>query len=99
MTDEALDQNPAAIALRREIAVTRAEMVTDIDRLRRAVREQLTVRHFLRTHPRFKRALGIGLALAGVGVVVLIVRAARSLHHGGNEDGARRVRRARNGRR
>ena len=64
-----------ALALQHEIQVKRAELVEDIDRLRDAVRERVSVRYILSTHPRLTQALTIALGVAGVGTLVLLWRA------------------------
>ena len=72
MTDE---QEQTAIALQHEIQHTRAEVVADIDRLRHVVREQISVRHILRTYPRLTQALTITLGAAGLVTLALLWRA------------------------
>jgi len=72
MTDE---QEQTAIALQREIQHTRAEVVADIDRLRHVVREQISIRHILRTHPRLTQALTLALGAVGLTTLVLLWRA------------------------
>jgi hypothetical protein len=64
-----------ALALQHEIQVKRAELVDDIDRLRDAVRERVSVRYFLDTHPRLTQALTVTLGVMGVGAFWLLWRA------------------------
>ena len=69
------DTEATALALQHEIQVKRAALVEDIDRLRGAVRERVSVRYLLSTHPRITQALTIGLGVAGVATFVLLWRA------------------------
>jgi hypothetical protein len=72
MTDE---QERTALALQREIQHTRAEVVADIDRLRDAVRERVSLRYILQTHPRLTQVLSLALGVAGVTTLLLLWRA------------------------
>ena len=69
------DTEATALALQHEIQVKRAELVDDIDRLRDAVRERVSVRYFMKSYPRLTQALTIGLGVVGVGTFLLLWRA------------------------
>lgn len=71
------DREQTALALQREIRHTRAQVVSDIDELRDALRIRLSVGHILRTHPRFTQGLSIALGVAGVATLALLWRASK----------------------
>jgi len=87
-TETETDTEATALALQHEIQTTRAQLVQDIDQLRHAVRERVSVRHFLSTHPRITQVLTVGLGVAGLGTFALLWRAtARAA--AGRRDGRR----------
>jgi len=69
-----------ALALQRELQDTRAELVADIDRLRDVVRERVSIRHILHTHPRLTQALSIALGVVGIASLAMIWRASTAKH-------------------
>jgi hypothetical protein len=84
MTEEQTDRAQTALALQRDIQDRRAELVADIDRLRGAVRERISIRYILQTHPRLTQALTIGLGVSGVLALGLIWRATKAARQNGS---------------
>jgi hypothetical protein len=79
----AQDREQSPLALRREIRRTRAQVVSDIDELRDALRVRLSLSHVLRAHPRFAQGLTVALALAGIATLALVWHASK---RGGQAD-------------
>lgn len=77
MTELEGETQQHALALQTEIRHKRAQVVEDIGTLRHAVREQLSLRYFLHTHPEVVRGVTIALGVAGIATLALLFRAAR----------------------
>lgn len=84
MTEARTEREETALALQREIQDARAALVSDIDRLRGAVRERMSLRYVLRAHPRVAQALTIALALGGAATFALLWRATAARRRDGS---------------
>jgi hypothetical protein len=77
MTDEEQVREATALALQSEIRHKRAQVVSDIDELRDAIRLRFSLTHVLRTHPRIAQGLSVALGVAGIATLALIWRATK----------------------
>jgi hypothetical protein len=76
-TEEEQDREATAIALQNEIRHKRAQVVSDIDELRDAIRVRLSLTHVLQSHPRILQGLSVALGVAGIATLALIWRATK----------------------